>query len=53
MDRQESEIIELTADELGEVSGGLKNNQTEAWAFVQIGMAMAKMEGGSSECLVK
>ena len=44
MDRQQSEIVELTADELDEVSGGMRNNQTEAWAYVQIGIMVGRQE---------
>ncbi|RXH13930.1 hypothetical protein EAS54_22800 [Bradyrhizobium guangzhouense] len=41
MEGQQLEISEpeLTAEDLDSVSGGLRNNQTEAWAWFQIGLA--------------
>jgi hypothetical protein len=41
MERQQPEINEpeLTAEELDSVSGGLRNNQTEAWGWFQLGIA--------------
>jgi hypothetical protein len=40
VDRQESKIneLELTAEELFGISGGIRNNETEAWAVFQVGI---------------
>jgi hypothetical protein len=45
---QNSEIsaCELTTLELDGASGGIKNNQTEAWAAFQNGMLKGIIEGG-------
>jgi hypothetical protein len=37
---------ELTAVELDGASGGIKNNETEAWAAFQNGMLKGIIEGG-------
>jgi hypothetical protein len=48
MEREQSEIneLELTAEELDAVSGGLRNNQTEAWAVFQLGIMQGFLESG-------
>ena len=48
-DRELSEL-ELTAEELEDVCGGLRNNQTEWWAAVQVGIiqGVEKASGGGS-----
>jgi hypothetical protein len=56
MERQQAEINEpeLTAEELGSISGGLRNNQTEAWGWFQLGMergfVRAYGPGGGASC---
>jgi hypothetical protein len=51
MEREQSEIntLELTADELDAVSGGLRNNQTEAWAVFQLGIMRGFLESGGPQ----
>lgn len=49
MDSQENRELgelELTAEELEDVCGGLMNNQTEWWAAFQRGMDSALLAGG-------
>jgi hypothetical protein len=47
-DREPGEL-ELTAEELDNGCGGLRNNQTEWWAAVQAGMVQGfEKAGGSS-----
>jgi hypothetical protein len=53
MHTQKSEItspeigaLELTADELDAVAGGMRNNQTEAWAVFQIGIMRGFLAAG-------
>jgi hypothetical protein len=56
MNRQESEIseLELTAEELDDVSGGLRNNQTEVWAAFYSGIVKGVLEaGGSVRCTAR
>ncbi|MDA9526744.1 hypothetical protein XI06_41935 [Bradyrhizobium sp. CCBAU 11434] len=52
MERDQTEFneFELTAEELDSVSSGLKNNQTEAWAWFQLGMAKGFAEQGGIGC---
>ena len=50
MDRLQSGIsdLELTTDELDDVSGGLRNNQTEAWAAFKAGIVKGLFESGAT-----
>jgi hypothetical protein len=50
MDRLPSEIsdLELTTDDLENVSGGLRNNQTEAWAAFKAGIVKGLLESGAT-----
>jgi hypothetical protein len=56
VERQQAEINEpeLTAEELDSISGGLRNNQTEAWGWFQLGMERgfvgAYGPGGGASC---
>jgi len=53
MDRQQDEIsdLELTTEELNDVTGGIKNNQTEAWGAFQFGIRVGLvMAGGHVSC---
>ena len=56
VERQQPEINEpeLTAEELDSISGGLRNNQTEAWGWFQLGMergfVRAYGPGGGASC---
>jgi len=54
MERQQPEINEpeLTAEELDSVSGGLRNNQTEAWGWFQLGIAKGFAEAGGIGCWI-
>ena len=55
MERQQPEINEpeqLTAKELDSASGGLRNNQTEAWGWFQLGIAKGFAESGGIGCWV-
>jgi hypothetical protein len=49
MDRQQQEIseLELTIEELNDVGGGMRNNQTEAWAAFQGGIVKGLWEAGA------
>ena len=57
MDRQQSEIneFEMTTEELDAVSGGVRNNQTEAWAAFQTGIIKGFLEagGGHASCTIE
>jgi hypothetical protein len=55
MDRRHQEISQLTTEELDGVSGGVKNNQTEAWAAFQTGIIKGFIEasGGRAVCSVE
>jgi hypothetical protein len=48
MDKQESEIssLELTNEELADVSGGMNNNQTAAWHSFIAGIVLGYVEAG-------
>jgi hypothetical protein len=50
MDRQQNEIshLELTTKELDDVSGGLKNNQTEAYHAFMAGMVKGYADAGGN-----
>jgi hypothetical protein len=55
VERQQPEINEpeLTAEELDSVSSGLRNNQTEAWGWFQLGIARGFADTpGSTACWV-
>jgi hypothetical protein len=55
MHRRHHEISQLTTEELDGVSGGMKNNQTEAWAAFQTGIIKGFIEasGGRAVCSVE
>ncbi|CAN0414615.1 unnamed protein product [Phaeothamnion confervicola] len=43
--------LELTTDELECVSGGMRNNQTEAWAYFKSGIVLGVLlAGGNVGC---
>ena len=50
MNTQESKIsdLELTTEDLDDVSGGLRNNQTEAWAAFKAGIVKGLLESGAT-----
>lgn len=50
MDKQQHEIseFELTIDELNDVSGGLKNNQTAAYHAFMAGVVQGYADAGGS-----
>jgi hypothetical protein len=50
VERQQPEINEpeLTAEELDSISGGFRNNQTEAWGWFQLGIERGFAHPGGS-----
>jgi hypothetical protein len=50
MNTQESKIsnLELTTEDLDDVSGGLRSNQTEAWAAFKAGIVKGLLETGAT-----
>jgi hypothetical protein len=54
MELQQNEIreCELTAEELDGASGGMRNNETDAWKFFAVGIAVGRiMAGGTLNCV--
>ncbi|WP_369722707.1 hypothetical protein AB8Z38_01295 [Bradyrhizobium sp. LLZ17] len=53
MDKQQRDVteLELTLEDLNEVNGGVRNNQTEAWAAFAGGILKGFIEaGGHPSC---
>ena len=50
MEKQQNETreCELTAEELERASGGLRNNETEAWNTFKIAVVAGRIMGGGT-----
>jgi hypothetical protein len=48
MEQEEIGEFELTVEELDSASGGLKNNETEAWAVFCTGVIAGRIMGGAT-----